>query len=87
MVILVHVVKGRQHIVRTFDAAFAEMESETDSQPWKLQIYASITEMNITARYSFQSSDRWVVDGVLYIAHASYRDCVNQEVQPAILVR
>ena len=28
-----------------------------------------------------------VVDGVLYIAHASYRDYVSQEVRPAMLVR
>ena len=48
---------------------------------------ASITEKTLTMQDSFQSEIGRVVDGVLYIVHASYRDYVSQEVRPATLVR
>ena len=53
---------------------------------------ASIIEMNLTVNYSFQSSDQsdhgWhAILYIVYIAQASYRDYVRQEVQPAILAR
>ena len=48
-----------------------------------LESDASVTEMNLTVQYSFQVQIGWVMDSV----HASYRDYISQEVQPAKLVR
>jgi hypothetical protein len=50
-----------------------------------INLDTSITQMNLTAQYNVQIG--WVVDGMLYIAQASYRDYVSQEVRPAIHVR
>jgi hypothetical protein len=94
MVIRVHVVKGRQYICSAHIRWPIRGDGVWDrlSTLKATNLDASITEMNLTAQllYSFQNSDRWdrwVVDGVLYIAHASYRDYISQEVQPAILVK
>ena len=48
---------------------------------------ASITEKTLIAQDSFQSEIGRVVDRVLYIVYASYRDYVSQKVRPATLVR
>jgi hypothetical protein len=91
MVITVHVVKGRQHTYSLHIRCLSRRDGVWDrlSTLKVTNLNASITEMNLTAQYTFQSSDRWVVDGVLYtcIARASYRHYVSQEVRPAILVR
>ena len=52
-----------------------------------INLNALITEKALIAQDSFQSEIGWIVDHVLYIAHASYRDYVSQEVRPATLVR
>ena len=87
MIIMVHVVKGRQHSAHIW----CPNRGDGVSRPRKWQI-----SMAQSQRWSSQHSTAskvqigYVVDGLLYIAQASYiyiRDYVRQEVQPGLLVR
>ena len=61
IVVMVHVVKGRQYSTSHINAgtSITETESETDSQPQQGQVSMfQSQEMNSIAQYSFRTSDR-----------------------------
>ena len=69
MVKVVNIVHAQSTSYINAGASIAEMESETDSQPWKRQILMlQSQEMNSTVPYSFQTSG-WSWHGM---QHACY---------------